>query len=72
MFLEKGDPKVCRKRKVLSYYEEREGLTEFESKVEKYYRQSFYQAIDTAVSCIRNRFSRKTTLKIIRQWKYCF
>ena len=52
MFLEKDDPKLPRKIKVLSNYEEGEAPVEFSSKTEEYYRQLFYQTIDMVVVCI--------------------
>ena len=56
---EKDDLKLPRKRNVLSYYEEEEAPVEFISKVEEHYFHSFYQAIETVVNCILNRFQQK-------------
>ena len=40
-------------KKVSSHYEEGKALGEFVSRIEKHYRQTFYQAIDMVVNCIR-------------------
>ena len=56
---EKDDPKLSRKRKVSSHYEEEEAPVEFVSKVEEYYHQMFYQAIVKVVKSIHNRFQQK-------------
>ena len=42
---EKDDPKLPRKRKVLSYYEEREAPIEFLFKVEEYYLHFFIKRL---------------------------
>ena len=53
---EKDNPKLPRKRKVLSHYEEEEALVDFVSKVEEYYHHLFYQTIEIVIYCIHNRF----------------
>ena len=40
-------------KKVSSHYEKGKALGEFVSRIEKHYRQTFYQAIDMVVNCIR-------------------
>ena len=55
---EKDDPKLPRKRNVLSYYEEEEAPVKFVSKLEKYYLL-FYQETEIVVNCIYNRFQQK-------------
>ena len=57
--LEVDDPKLPRKRKVPSRYEDGEAPAEFESTVEEHYRQIFYQTIDMVTNCIRERFQQK-------------
>ena len=54
--LETNNPKLPRKRKVPSRYEDGEAPTEFVSTVEEHYRQIFYQTIDMVTNCIRDRF----------------
>ena len=50
------DPKLPWKRKVPSRYEEGEAPAEFVFKAEQHYRQVFYQATDTVVNRVRDRF----------------
>ena len=64
---EKDDPKLLRKRKVLSYYEEEEAPVEFVSKVEEYYLHFFYQATEIVVNCILNRFQQKDHIEILQK-----
>ena len=54
--LKVNDPKLPRKKKVPSRYEDGETPTEFESTVEEHYRQIFYQTIDMVTNCIREWF----------------
>ena len=69
---ENDAPKLPRKRKVLSYYEEKEAPVEFVSKVEEYYLHFFYQAIEQLLTVFLIDFSKKTTLKLFRKWQQCF
>ena len=62
MFFKKNGPKLIKKRKVSSHYEERA----FVSKVQEYYRHFFYQAIDMVVNCIRNRFQQKEYIETLQ------
>ena len=73
MFFEKDDRKIPRKRKVTTHYEEGQAPVEFTSKVEEYYGQFFFikQLKWLSPEFVIN-FSRKTTLRLFRQWKYCF
>ena len=64
--IEKDDPKLPKKRKVSDYYEEGEPPVKFISKVEEYYRQIFYQAIDMVVNCIRKRFQQKNNTETLQ------
>ena len=57
--VEVNDPKLPRKRKVSSRYEDGEAPGEFVSTVEEHYRQIFYQTIDVVTNCIRDRFQQK-------------
>ena len=57
--LEVDDPKLPRKRKVPTRYEDGEAPAEFVSTVEEHYRQIFYQTIDMVTNCIRERFQQK-------------
>ena len=57
--LEVNDPKLPRKRKVPSRYEDGEAPAEFASTVEEHYRQIFYQTIDMVTNCIRDRFQQR-------------
>ena len=60
---EKDDPKLPRKRKVSSHYEEEGAHVKFGSKVEEYYHNIFYQEIEIVVNCIRNRFEKKDLIE---------
>ena len=57
--LEINGPKLPRKRKTSSHYEEGEVSIQFVSTVEERYRQVFYQAIDMVVNCICDKFQQK-------------
>ena len=54
--LEVNDPKLPRKRKVPSRFEDGEASAEFTSTVEEHYRQIFYQTIDMVTNCICDKF----------------
>ena len=54
--LEVNDPKLPRKRKGPSRYEDGEAPAEFVPTVEEHYRQIFYQTIDMVTNCIRDRY----------------
>ena len=54
--LEVNDPKLPRKRKNPSRYEDGEAPAEFLSTVEEHYRQIFF---DMVTNCIRDRFQQK-------------
>ena len=56
---ETDDPKLPRKRKVWSCYEEGEAPVEFVHTVEEHYHQILYHAIDMLVNCIRDKFQQK-------------
>ena len=56
---EVNDPKLLRKRKVPSRYEDGEAPGEFISTVEEHYRQIFYQTINMVTNYIRDRFQQK-------------
>ena len=64
--LEINDPKLSKKRKSLSHYEEGEAPVEFASTVEEHYRQIFYQAVDMIVSCIRDRIQQKDYIEALQ------
>ena len=54
--LKVNDPKLPRKRKGPSRYEDGEAPAEFVPTVEEHYRQIFYQTIDMVTNCIHDRF----------------
>ena len=54
------------KEKIQVIYEEGKAPVEFVSKVEEYYCQFFYQAIDMVVNCICNRFQQKNYIKTLQ------
>ena len=64
--LEINDPKLLKKRKVSSHYEEGEAPVEFVSTVKQHYRQIFYQAVDMIVSCIRDRIQQKDYIETLQ------
>ena len=54
------------KEKIQVIYEEGKAPVEFVSKVEEYYCQFFYQAIDMVVNCTCNRFQQKDYIKTLQ------
>ena len=70
MFLEKDDPELPCKRKVLSNYEEGKTPVELLSKVEEYYRQFFIKQLIWLSSVFEIDFSRKIILKLFRKYKW--
>ena len=67
--LEINDPKLPKKIKVSSHYEEGEVLVEFASTAEEHYRQIFYQAVGMVVSCTRNRIQQKDYIETLQAIK---
>ena len=63
----KDDPKLPRKRKVSSCYEEEEAPVEFVSKAEEYYLHFFCEAIEIVFNCIRNRFQQKDHIETLQK-----
>ena len=71
MFFEKDGRKIPRKRKVTTHYKEGQAPVEFASKVEEYYGQFFFiKQLKWLSPVFVTNFSRKTTLRLFRQWKY--
>ena len=63
--LEINDPKLPKKRKVSSHYEEGEAPAQFVSTVEEHYRQIFCQVV-MVVSCIRDRIQQKDYIETLQ------
>ena len=70
MFLEKDDPELPCKQKVLSNDEEGKTPVELSSKVEEYYRQFFIKQLIWLSSVIEIDFSRKIILKLFKKYKW--
>ena len=64
--LEDNNPKLPRKRKVPSRYDDGEAPAEFVSTIEEHYRQIFYQATDMIVNCIRARIQQKDFIETLQ------
>ena len=56
MFLKKMTPNYLEKEKFQVIMRKKKAPVEFVSKVDEYYHQFFYQAIEVVVNCIYNRF----------------
>ena len=63
---ETDDPKLTRKRKNLSHYEEEEATVEFASKIEEHYNSFFYQTIEAVVNCICSRYQQKDLIETLQ------
>ena len=50
----------------MNHYKEEEAPVEFLSKLEEYYNQIFYQAIEIVVNCAHNRFQQKNHIKTLQ------
>ena len=70
--LEVNDPKLPRKRKGPSRYENGEAPAEFVPTVEEHYRQIFTKQSIWLPTVFMIDFSRKITSKHFRQWRTCF
>ena len=68
---ENDEPKLLTKRKISSHYEEEEALVEYVSKVGEYYHHIFIKQLKQLSTVFIIDFSKKTTLKLFRKWKYC-
>ena len=64
--LETNNPKLPRKRKVPTRYEDGEAPTEFVSTVEEHYRQFFYQTINMVANCVHDRFQQKDYIETFK------
>ena len=64
--LETNNPKLPRKRKVPSRYEDGEAPTEFVSTDEEHYRQFFYQTINMVANCVHDRFQQKDYIETFK------
>ena len=53
------EPHLPRKRKAPERFETRSAPSEFPASVEDYYRQIYFEALDLAVTSIKNRFDHK-------------
>ena len=56
MFLKKMTPNYLEKEKFRVIMRKKKAPVEFVSKVDEYYHQFFYQAIEVVVNCIHNRY----------------
>ena len=64
--LEIGDPKLTTKGKFSRNHVERDAPVERVPTVREHYRQIFYLAIDTVVSCIRDRFQQEDCIETLQ------